>query len=81
MLKSCIIKPYVINWIVNFSSSCKQRDVVDGVIPKFVEIDKGGPQGTVLVPLLFFIMVNDINVVNPDTSLIIKFPNNIILSI
>ena len=49
--------------------------------PKFVEIDRGVPQGTVSGPVLFSIMVNDINVVNPETNLLIKFADDIILSI
>ena len=36
---------------------------------------------TVLEPVLFSIMVNDINVVHPDTNLLIKFVDDITLSI
>ena len=67
--------------IVNFLSGRKQRVVDDGVIIKFVEIDKGVPQGTVLGPVSFSIMVNDINVVNPDTNLLIKYADDITLSV
>ena len=49
----------------------KQRVVVDGVTTKFTEIGRGVPQGTVLGPVLFSIMVNDINAVNPETNLLI----------
>ena len=58
-LKSYNINPYVINWITNFLIDRKQRVVVDGVTTKFTEIGRGVPQGTVLGPVLFSIMVND----------------------
>ena len=37
-------------------------------------------RGTVLVPVLFSIMVNDSNVVNLETNLLIKFADDITLS-
>ena len=76
-LKLYDINPYVINWIINFLRNRKQRVAVDGVTTKFVEIDRGVPQGTVLGPLLFSIVVNDITVVNPETNLLIKFADYI----
>ena len=57
-LKLYNINPYVINWMINFLRNRKQRVVVDGVTTKFVEIDRGVPQGTVLGPVLFSIVVN-----------------------
>lgn len=62
-------------------SGRKQRVVVDGVITKFVVFDKGAPQGTVLGPALVSIMVNNINVVNPDTNLLVKYADDITMSI
>ena len=59
----------------------KQRVVFDGVTTKFMEIDRGVPQGTFLGPVLLSIMVNDINVVNPETNLLIKLADDITLSI
>ena len=51
---------YVINWIVSSPSNRKQRVVMDGFVTEFVSINRGVPQGTVLGPILFYIMVNDI---------------------
>ena len=53
------MKPYVINWTVS-PSNRKQRVVVDGFVTEFVSINRGVPQGTVLGPILFSIVVNDI---------------------
>ena len=65
----------------NFLSSHKQRVVVDGLTTRFVGIDRGVPQGTVVEPVLFSIMVNDSNVVHPDTNLLIKFVDDITLNV
>ena len=59
-LKFYDLNPYITNWIISFLSDRKQRVVVDGVISKYVDINRGVPQGTVLGPVLFSIMVNDI---------------------
>ena len=80
-LKLYNINPYVINRMINFLSNRKLRVVVDGVTTKLVEIDGGVRQRTVLDPVLFSIMVNDINVVNPETNLLIKFADDITQSI
>ena len=39
------------------------------------------PQGTVLGPILFSVMVNDIKVVAPNQNLLVKFADDFTLSI
>ena len=80
-LMSLKINPYVINWIVSFLSSRKQRVVVDGFVTEFASINRGVPQGTVLGPILFSIMVNDIRPVYPERNLLLKYADDLTLSV
>ena len=68
-LKSANINPYIINWVVSFLDNQKERIVVDNVVTAFVVINRGVPQGTVLGPTLFSLMVNDIAAVSNGQSL------------
>ena len=72
-LMSLKMNPYVTNWIVSFLSNRKQRVVVDGFVTEIVSIKTGVPQGTVLGPILFSIMVNDIRQVYPEHNLLLKY--------
>ena len=74
---SLSINPYVANWIVSFLTNRKQRVVVDGFVTEFVSINKEVPQGTVLGPILFSIMVNDIRLVYLECSLLLKYANDL----
>ena len=65
-VKDLEINPYVINWLIGFLSNRKQRVAVDCNITEFLDIDRGVPQGTVLGPVLFSVMVNDISPVEPN---------------
>ena len=58
-LKSYDINPYIINWVISFLRDCQQRVVLDGVVTKFLNINRGVPQGTDLGLILFSIMVNE----------------------
>ncbi len=69
-LKQLNINPYIYNWIISFLSSRKQRVKVDGMLTEFADINRGVPQGTILGPILFSVMVNDIKVINPACSLL-----------
>ena len=80
-LKATDINPYVINWILDFLSQRKQRVVVDGITTEFIHINRGVPQGTVLGPILFSLMVNDIQLADPRRNLLVKFADDITISI
>ena len=76
-LKATDINPYVINWILHFLSQRKQRAVVDVITTAFRDINRGVPHRTVLGPILFFLMVNDIQLADPRRNLMVKFVDDI----
>ena len=76
-LKATDINHYVINWVLDFLNQRKQRVVVDGITTEFVDINRGVPQGTVLGPILFSLMVNDIQLADPRRNLMVKFADDI----
>ena len=49
------INPYIVNWVIDFLKDRKQRVCVDNITAPFLPINRGVPQGTVLVPVLFTI--------------------------
>ncbi|CAB3994753.1 lysosomal aspartic protease-like [Paramuricea clavata] len=79
-LKKLPINPYVTNWLIRFLEDRKQRVVVDGIETEYLNINQGVPQGTVLGPVLFSIMVNDIKTVNPINQLV-KFADDMTLEV
>ena len=79
-LKSTSINPYIINWIISLLINRRQRVVVDDIETEYVDISRGVPQGTVLGPFLFSLMVNDIIIKDPYSNLLVKFPDNITVS-
>ena len=65
--------------MIDFLIDRKQRVVVDGLETEYVDITRGVPQGTVLGPFLFSVMVNDIKSVDGD-NLLVKFADDITVS-
>jgi hypothetical protein len=55
--------------MIDFLKDRKQRETVDGITTEFLKINRDVPQRTVLGPILFSIMVNDIKPVNPINEL------------
>ena len=78
-LKATDLNPYIINWIISFLSNRKQRVVVDGIETEYVHINRGVPQGTVLGPFLFSLMVNDIKPKDPE-NMLVKFADDMTVS-
>ena len=81
VVRNLEINPYIHNWIVNFLMVRQQRVVVDGISTSYLSINRGIPQGTVIGPILFLIMINDIEAVNPSGNLLVKYADDISLSI
>ena len=77
-LRDVDIHPYILNWFISFISNRRQRVFVDNIIIEYLDITRGVPQGTVLGPLLFSLMINDIKPVGP-TSLLVKYNMQVIL--
>ena len=66
--------------MINFLKNRYQRVCVDGIKTEYLPINRGFPQGTVLGPLLFSIMINDIKTVL-DSNLLVKFADDLNLGV
>ena len=80
-MKQININPYIINWLISFLYQRKQRVVVDGYRTKYVTINRGVAQGTVLGPVLFSIFINDLKAVNTNKNLLVYFAEDITVSL
>ena len=59
--------------------SSSGSNVVNGMVTNFVNINRGVPQGNVLEPALFSLMVNDIVAADPKSNLMVKYAGDIIV--
>ncbi len=79
-LKILPINTYIINWVIDFLTNRRQRVVVDGIKTEYLPINRGVPEGTVLGPILFSVMINDIKPVSPSNK-VVKFADDINLGV
>ena len=75
-LKKLPIIPYIINWFINFPTNRYQRVLIDGVKTEYLPINREVSKGTLLRPILFSIMNNDIRPVQAS-NLVVKFADDI----
>ena len=66
--------------MINFLKNRYQRVCVDGIKTEYLPINRGVPQGTVLGPILFSIMISDIKTVL-DSNLLVKFADDLSLGV
>ena len=59
-LESVGISGRLLRWFCDYLENRKQRVVLPGASSKWATITVGVPQGSILVPLLFLIYINDI---------------------
>jgi hypothetical protein len=76
-VKKLPINPYVVNWIISFRV---QRVMVDRIVTEYLYINRGVPPGTVLGPVRFPIMVDDIKTADPNNALV-KFADDLTLGV
>ena len=64
-----------------FFFSRQQRVIVGGNVTPFLPINRSIPQGTILGPIPFSVMLNDLQAVDSDRSSLVKFADVLALSV
>ena len=56
-LRDVDINLYILNWLISFISNRKQWVVADTITTEYLDITSGVPQGKLLGPILFSLMI------------------------
>lgn len=75
-----MLNPYITKWICDFLSNRIQRVTSNGVHAQWLHINRGVPQGTILGPFLFSVMVNDFRPLY-ETSELVKYADDTNLAV
>ena len=79
-LSSLGVRGKILQWIESFLTSRTQKVVVNGVLSEEVAVVSGVPQGSVIGPLLFLILLGDIDS-NIASSFLSSFADDTRISI
>ena len=75
-LKQLGLSPYITNWYLSFLEGRKQRLLYDGFVGQWKDVNKGTTQGSVSVPHLFTIFLNDLEISLNGKDILFKYADD-----
>ena len=68
--------PFLVNWIVSFLSFRSQRVIADGAVSSWSTVSSGIPQGSILGPILFCLVIDSLNPICTN-SFFVKYADDV----
>lgn len=75
-MRSLGIEGNIVRWAESWLKNRRQRTVLNGCYSDWLEVISGVPQGSVLGPLLFVVIIKDINNCSEQISILLKFADD-----